>query len=104
MTLRTTLRLLFGLFLLIGLTVFIGVWLLPLQPVKLTHATITDIANNAGRYGRTVTVMFRTDDGLVGWDKLPANIVDCEVGDVVPASRQGVTISLQGRACRKRQL
>lgn len=79
---------------------FAVIALLPPQPVKTTHVTVVRIANNPRRFGQTVTVTFRTDDGLIGSDTLPANVIGCAVGDEVPAYREGVSIGLRGRACR----
>jgi hypothetical protein len=104
MAFRKALAVGIGMIVTLGAATLGSLALLPLQPVRPTKATVTGISGMPSRYARTVTLTGRSDDGLVGFDTLPANLLDCVVGDVVDANRQGVSITLAGKACRTQHM
>ena len=74
----------------------------PLQPTYRTHATVTSIGYQGGRYHLAIVqIHFRSEGGLEGSISTPPANLACRVGDSVPAIQQGTIVELAPGACRK---
>jgi hypothetical protein len=75
---------------------------MPLQPDYRTHVMVTSISYPASRYHpHMASIRFRSEGGLEGAVTIPADNLNCKVGDAVPAIQQGVVVELMPNACQK---
>lgn len=71
------------------------------QPVRQTSAVVVNLAPGLRPKWDTdkVQVTARSLDGLVTVKDVPLAQLKCGVGDTVPASVQGISLTLDDRAC-----
>jgi len=74
----------------------------PLQPEYRTRVRIVSIGYEGSKYHPLVAdVAFRSDDGMEHYFAIPPADLNCKVGDIVPAIRQGVIVELAPGVCQK---
>jgi len=71
------------------------------QPSRQTAAVVVDISHGLEpRWDADkVQITARSSDGLVTEKSIPLAMLKCRVGDTVKATAQGVTLTLDDRAC-----
>src|SRR4051794_4615407 len=64
----------------------------PVLPETQTTARVVAIypEPHGPQFLPTILVVAQSDDGLIGRSSIPANQLNCKVGDVIPAFRRGV--------------
>lgn len=74
------------------------------QPSRRTSAVIVNIApgSHAKYEADKALVTARNPQGLVTSRNVPMSELDCRVGDTVGATAQGLTLTLDPGACRRR--
>lgn len=72
------------------------------QPAHETSAIVVNIAPGLSPRWQAdkVLVTARSLNGLIGGKIIPLRHLNCHVGDVVQASAQGITLTLDERACQ----
>lgn len=71
------------------------------QPVRKTSAVIVNIAPGFSPRWDTdkVQITAKSPDGLMAVEEVWAKRLRCHIGDTVAASAQGLTLTLDARAC-----
>ncbi len=70
------------------------------QPKQNTTAQVISITSRVSRWKpNQFLVEFRSPDGSTAAKLIPAPLIQCQVGDIVVASVQGINLEVDEKAC-----